>query len=75
MKNLRLSVSTVDGSLHDLDYECGQELIEGLLSDDWAAPPKHLKIEAETGAGQIVRIFIPYSNSDEAKVTVEDSGQ
>jgi len=75
MKNLRLSVSMVDGSLLPIDYESGRELIQGLLSDDWGAPPRHLRIEVETGDGQTVRIFIPYSDSTEATVRIEDDRQ
>jgi hypothetical protein len=75
MKNLRLSVSMVDGSLLPLDYENGRELIEGLFSDDWGAPPKHLRIEADTGDGQTVRIVIPYSDSAEATVRIEGTQQ
>jgi hypothetical protein len=71
MNNLSISVSCVDGSLQDFDYDTGKELIHGLISDDWAAPPTFLTITATTADGKRVRISIPYSHSADAHVTIE----
>ena len=73
MRNLNLSLPLADGGLHPLDYESGRELIHDLLGDDWGAPPRCLRIEAETQDGQTVIISIPYSDSDEVSVKIEKS--
>lgn len=60
MKNLRISLPLVDGSLLPMDFDSGKELIETLISDDWGAPPKRLRIEAETEDGTSVTISVLY---------------
>ncbi len=73
MQNIRMSVSLVDGSAQDFDFENGKEMIEGLLTDDWGAPPTRLLISATAEDGRRVEISIPYSKSNEVHVSVEDS--
>lgn len=72
MRNLRITVPTVDGSARDFDAPTGRDLIHMLLADDWAAPPKCMVVEATTEDRRLVRITIPYDNRDTVRATVKD---
>jgi hypothetical protein len=75
MRNLNLSLPLADGGRHPLDFESGRELIQELLGDDWGAPPRCLQIEAKAQDGRTVIISIPYSDSDEVSVKIEEKDQ
>jgi len=75
MRNLKVSCPLVDGSLMPFEFANGRDLIHEFLTDDWGAPPRCLRIEAETQDGRTVIISIPYSDSDEASVKIEESNQ
>ena len=73
MQNLKVSCSFVDDSDMPFEFYNGRELIQKFLSDDWAAPPKCLRIEAESQDGRRVIISIPYSDSDKVSVNIEEN--
>lgn len=74
MRNIRFTVSTVDGGAQDFhEARCGRDLIQSLISDDWAAPPSVMRIEATTDDGRIVRIGISYDEDDSVSVTVREA--
>jgi len=72
MKNLRIYFPLVDGGEYDPGYETGKQLIHGMVTDDWGVPPRSMVIEARTGDGKRVVISIPYSESGEVFVKVEE---
>jgi hypothetical protein len=73
MKNLRIYLPLVDGSVFDLEYDTGMQLIHEMVTDDWGAPPRSMVIEARTDDGKRVVITIPYSASAEASAQVEEA--
>ena len=70
MKNLDIFLPLVNGEQLPLNYPNGRELIHEMVSDDFAAPPLSLCLEATTDDGKIVRITIPYNDSDKASVII-----
>jgi len=70
MKNLRISLPLVDGSVFPMEFDSGRELIQELVGDDWAAPPSCLRIEAMGDDGTTVVISVPYADSTHARVTI-----
>lgn len=68
MKNLKISIPLVDGSLFPLDFKTGKELINNLITNDWAAPPRSIAIEAKTDDGKKVVINIIYDDSDNVSI-------
>lgn len=75
MKNLRISVRLADGGDQSFDFRNGREVVEELLSDDWAAPPSTMTITAATEDGRLVTIGIPYGDHDEVSVRIENVGE
>ena len=71
MRNLSITVRTVDGGAHDLEYVTGRELINEMVSDDWGAPPTSLVFRGVAESGSRISITIGYDDSDEAFVEVE----
>jgi hypothetical protein len=74
MKNLQISLPLVDGSSFPMDFASGKELIQTLISNDWGAPPRCLLIEAQSDEGIAVVISVPYSDSDQAHISVSKEG-
>jgi hypothetical protein len=70
MKNLSISLPLVNGSEARMDFASGKELIQTLISDDWGAPPRCLLIKARSDDGTTVVISVPYSDSDQAHISV-----
>jgi len=71
MKNLKMSLPLVNGGLLPLDFDTGKQLIQELISDDFAAPPRSLVIECTTVDKKTVTISIPYSDKDEVRVSID----
>ena len=73
MANVEIDLPAVDGGLYDyLSYEDScKELIHNLWSDDYAAPPVHMRIKIKTSSGKLVQVVIPYDASDEAAVSID----
>lgn len=72
MKNLRIFLPIVNGSEFEINFANGRELINELISDDFAAPPNALCIEVISQEGKTITITIPYDDRDEAFVRIED---
>lgn len=70
MKNLDIFLPLVNGEQLPLNFPNGRELIHKMVSDDFAAPPLSLCFEATTDDGKIVRITIPYNESNKASVII-----
>lgn len=73
MSNIEISLPTVDGGAlypHEFGESC-KLAIHTLYSDDFAAPPKYMQIEIKTESGKIVKVFIPYSHTGKASVTID----
>lgn len=68
MKNLKIYLSLVDGSILPMDFSTGRELIHEMVSDDFGAPPKSLIFEISTKEGKIIKIAIPYSDDDTVSI-------
>ncbi len=73
MKNLKIEFPLVNGSLYSLEYDSGKELIHNLVTDDWSPPPRSMVIEAQSEDGKIITITIPYDDSDEVFVKIEEA--
>jgi hypothetical protein len=73
MKNLRIFAPLVNGEqLEFTECPTGRDLIRGVFHDDWSAQPKALVIEATDKDGRIVRIVIPYDDSETARITITE---
>ncbi|MBT5105772.1 MAG: hypothetical protein HOM20_06265 [Porticoccaceae bacterium] len=73
---IHVSVSLVDGGLQEFmendsfverlyrlknqGYE-GRALVHELITDDWGAPPLHVRISGKTSKGHEIDEHIPYS--------------
>lgn len=73
MKNLKIYLPLVDGSVLPIEHTSGKELIQGLVSDDVRPPPRSMVIEATAEDGRRIAITIPYDNRDAAHVRIEDA--
>jgi hypothetical protein len=73
MKNLKVYLPLVDGGVLPLDYSSGRELIHGMVSDDFGAPPHSLCFEAITEDGRSITISVPYSDSDVVFIRIDDN--
>jgi hypothetical protein len=71
MENLRIYLPLVDDGQQPIDYPNGKALIEGMIGDDWGAPPKSLIFEATTDDGRTVSIIIPYKPVSRVSVVIE----
>lgn len=75
MGKIMITVRTVDGGmqdwLEDLQFLSrlrtlqsegleGKELIHALVSDDWGAPPRSVRIHGQDASGQSFSVEIPY---------------
>jgi hypothetical protein len=71
VKNLRIFAPLTNGEqLEFSGAATGQELIRGLIHDEWHAAPQALVIEAVDKEGRTVRIVIPNDESDTVRVLV-----
>lgn len=73
MKNIRIFAPLTNGQQIELtDCPNGRALIKALLGDRqlFIAPPQALVIEAVDKDSQVVRIIIPYDDSESARVLV-----
>ena len=71
MKNLRVYMPLVNDEQLQLEHDNGRELIQRFAGDGFAASPRSLVFEAKTADGRTVRLVIPYSDSDPARVLIE----
>jgi hypothetical protein len=71
MKNLKVFLPLRDGSVFDLNYANGKEMIHEMITDDWGAPPRSLVIEGTADDGKQVVISVPYTDSEEASVRIK----
>ena len=58
MSSQRVYLPLVDGGEYPLEYTSGKELIQQMVTDDWAAPPRSLIFEATSDDGMVTRITI-----------------
>ena len=71
MKNLRVYMPLVNDEQMVLEYVNGRLLINKIASDNFGAAPRSLVFEAKTADGRTVRLVIPYSENDPARVLIE----
>ncbi|HVM31766.1 MAG TPA: hypothetical protein VMU88_01405 [bacterium] len=72
MKNLKIYMPLVDGSRLDLEYTTGKEMIGAMISDDIGPPPRGLVFEGITEDRKKVLLSVPFSDSGDAFVAVEE---
>ena len=73
MKNLRVYMPLVNDEQLSLEFDSGRQLINARFSDQSGAAPRSLVFEARTADGKTVRLIIPYSDGDPARVLIEDT--
>jgi len=74
VKNIRIFAPLTNGEQLELkDCPTGRDLVRGLLGERWTSPPKALVIEATDKDGRVVRIVVPYDDSETARVVVSAS--
>jgi hypothetical protein len=71
MKNLRIFMPLANGEQLTLEFANGREAIDGLVSTAPGATPRSLVFEAQTADRRTVRVIIPYSDGDPARVLIE----
>ena len=65
VKNLRIFAPLVNGEQFELaDCVTGRDLVRGVFQNNWTAPPQALVIEASDKEGRVIRIVIPYDDSE-----------
>jgi hypothetical protein len=75
MKNLRVYMPLVNNEQLTLEFASGRELIDQVFRANAAsAAPRSLVFEGRTTDGRTIRLVIPYSESDPARVMVEERG-
>ncbi|PYR30479.1 MAG: hypothetical protein DMF92_08560 [Acidobacteria bacterium] len=73
VKNLRIYAPLVNGEQFELaDCVTGRDLVRGAFQNNWTAPPQALVIEASDKEGRVIRIVIPYDDSETARITVAE---
>ena len=72
MKNLRVYMPLANNEQLTLEFASGRELIDQVFRANASAPPRSLVFEGRTTDGRTIRVVIPYSDSDPARVLVED---
>jgi hypothetical protein len=72
MKNLRVYLPLVNNEQLTLEFASGRELIDQVFRANTSAPPRSLVLEGRTTDGRTIRLVIPYSDSDPARVMVEE---
>ena len=71
MKNLRVYMPLVNDEQLTCEFENGRQLIQEFIRSDVNAAPRSLVFEAKTTDGRTVRMVIPYSDTDPARVLIE----
>jgi hypothetical protein len=71
MKNLRIFMPLANGEQLTLEFANGREAIDGLVRTTPGASPRSLVFEAQTADRRTVRLIIPYSDGDPARVLIE----
>ena len=72
MKNLRIFMPLANGEQMTLEFGNGREAIDGLVrTTAGAAAPRSLVFEAQTADRRTVRLIIPYSEGEPARVLIE----
>jgi hypothetical protein len=73
VKNLRIFAPLINGEQFELaDCLTGRDLVKGVFQNNWTAPPQALVIEASDKEGRVIRIVIPYDDSETARITVAE---
>jgi hypothetical protein len=72
MKNLRVYMPLANDEQLSLEFDSGRHLIDEMFSHQSAAAPRSLVFESRTADGKTVRLVIPYSDSDPARVLIEE---
>lgn len=74
MSNLKVYLPAVDGSVYILqdEQDSCKEAIHTLFTDDFAAPPRSMVVQVTTASGKVVRVLIPYEESEQASVKIDD---
>ena len=72
MKNLRVYMPLVNNEQLTLEFASGRELIDQVFRASASSPPRSLVFEGRTTDGRTIRLVIPYSDSDPARVLVEE---
>ncbi len=74
MSNLKIYLPAVDGTAYVLQDETDncKEAIHTLFTDDFAAPPRSMIIQITTKSGKIVKVLIPYDESEQASIKIDD---
>lgn len=73
MKNLEIYLSLVNNGRLPLNYNSGKDLIRDWISADIVPDPVGLCIKVKTNEGRSVTLVIPYSNSGEVFVEIDES--
>jgi hypothetical protein len=72
MKNLRVYMPLANNDQLALEFASGRQLIDLVLTSGASAQPRSLVFEARTADGRTIRLVSPYSDSDPARVLVEE---
>jgi hypothetical protein len=72
VKNLRVYMPLVNNEQLTLEFANGRELIDQVFRATAGAAPRSLVFEGRTTDGRTIRLVIPYSDSDPARVLVEE---
>lgn len=74
MSSLKVYLPAVDGSAYILqdEQDSCKEAIHTLFTDDFAAPPRSMVIQVTTASGKVVKVLIPYEESEQATVKIDD---
>lgn len=70
MEPIQVDLTSADNSFQEFDFT-GKDFIHRLISDDFGAPPRVLRIHATTSDGKKVCVRIPYDNTSGAYATVD----
>lgn len=68
MRSLQVLTAFVDGNVQEHGFNSGKEFIHALIGDDFAAPPRYMRLLAVDTSGKQVSIAIPYDDSDAVRV-------
>ena len=72
MKNLRVYMPLANNEQLTLEFASGRQLIDQVFRADASAPPRSLVFESRTTDGRTIRLVVPYSESEPARVLIEE---